>query len=364
MDWQQLLDQPFDAVEVELLSIWESVLATRPIGISTDFFDLDGNSLAAARIMAIACDRFELDLPVSALFRARTIHALAGAIKAKCAPERSALIPIQTSGHRVPLVLAAGAGGYGQYFAGLAQHLGDEQPVYSLQAAELRNRDTVAAIASQYIAAVQLALPEGTFRLGGYSHGGVIAFEMAQQLRQQGRAVDLLILFDSVFPRGDAISDSEEVDLLVGHAQLAGVPIDNDMLSKVAPKNRLDVLVHAARAVMPPDTLDRGRQWLQWVQEFTRAVAGYRPSFYDGPVLMCRCAAAVESSPHIAYQESSIARWRAVSRELESITVPATHADMFWEPAVGEVARVIKTYLALRDANTASPRPRGHNPAR
>jgi thioesterase domain-containing protein len=86
----------------------------------------------------------------------------------------------------------------------LAVRLGDERPFYGLQGqgvdGKLRPQETIEAMAAQYIAAIREVQPHGPYLLGGYSGGGVIAFEMAIQLRQQGEIIALVALLDTFSP--------------------------------------------------------------------------------------------------------------------------------------------------------------------
>jgi thioesterase domain-containing protein len=89
----------------------------------------------------------------------------------------------------------------------LARRLGQEQPFYGLQAPNLieiaENGDNYSRIedrAAHYIEEMRSVQPEGPYLLGGWSFGGVVAFEMAQQLQRGNQAVALLAMLDSMPP--------------------------------------------------------------------------------------------------------------------------------------------------------------------
>ncbi|HEV7515840.1 MAG TPA: amino acid adenylation domain-containing protein, partial [Thermoanaerobaculia bacterium] len=148
-------------------------------------------------------------------------------------PRFSPLVPIQPRGTERPLYLVHPVGGNVLCYAELARRLGEDQPVYGLQSLGLSGsapQETVAEMAASYVAAVKAAQPEGPYRLGGWSIGGVLAYEMARQLRESGAEVELLALFDSLAPvrsRGEGTENIEEIDdsvLLAGLARdLAGL---------------------------------------------------------------------------------------------------------------------------------------------
>jgi aspartate racemase len=196
--------RPKGDVESRLLRIWESVLGRGAISVDDDFFDMGGHSLLAVRLM----DRIEREmgrrLPLSALFQAPTVERMA-ALLMKEGPRSSweCLIPIEPRGSRPPLFCIHGVGGTLLRLGELARLLGDDQPVYGLEARGLdgKNRplDRIEEMAALYIREMRSLQPEGPYYLCGLSFGGVVAFEMAQQLLAQGQKVGVLALFDT-FP--------------------------------------------------------------------------------------------------------------------------------------------------------------------
>jgi pimeloyl-ACP methyl ester carboxylesterase len=116
-------------------------------------------------------------------------------------PERPAADAVAAG--RPPFFCVHAIGGAVLSYRDLAVRLGGEQPFYGIQAAGLAGGDAVddlPAMAAQYAAAVEAAAPHGPYLLGGWSFGGVVAFEMARQMRQRGRPVALVALFDSWAP--------------------------------------------------------------------------------------------------------------------------------------------------------------------
>jgi thioesterase domain-containing protein/acyl carrier protein len=347
MHWTEILEQPYDAVEVAVRKAWEDVLATGSIGASDDFYSLGGDSFAATRILARLSDRFDLDLPISAFLSAPTIHRLAEVIRSRTPAERSALIPIQPlqpNVARLPVFLVAGAGGYGSYFARLSRYLGARQPVFSLQAAELPHRASISGIAEQFIMALETVGHEGPVLLGGYSAGGVIVFEMAQQLSRAGREVGLVALFDTSFPPG-RVDDEFDIEILLEHARLAGLTMESDTLRAVDPDERVDLLARAAENVRSVGLdVDRIRWWLQWVRDNVFIASMYCPDPYDGELVLFRCtdrSVAIDE----AADDDRIGRWADVSSRLTVVPVPGTHGTMFKEPAVPGVAAALQRFL-------------------
>ena len=116
-------------------------------------------------------------------------------------PAFSPLVPLRPQGEGRPLFCVHPVGGNVLCYAELARRL--ERPVYGLQSlglGEAEPQGSVEAMAATYAAAVAAAQPEGPLALAGWSIGGVIAWEMARQLRRKGREVEIVVLLDSLAP--------------------------------------------------------------------------------------------------------------------------------------------------------------------
>jgi amino acid adenylation domain-containing protein len=196
---------PQDPVESELVKMWETILRIHPLSIKDDFFELGGHSLLAVRLMQRIEQIFGKKLPVATLFQARTIEQLAAILRHDAwAPRWSYLVPIQNHGSKPVFFCVHGAGGVVLRYYDLARHLGPQQPVYGLQAQGLDEKQPfhtcVEDMAASYIGEIRSVQPHGPYFLGGYSFGGVVAFEIAQQLRAQGEESKLVVLFDTFCP--------------------------------------------------------------------------------------------------------------------------------------------------------------------
>ncbi|MCA1568068.1 MAG: amino acid adenylation domain-containing protein [Acidobacteria bacterium] len=128
----------------------------------------------------------------------------------------SMLIMLQPHGHRPPFFCVHPAGGNTLCYVDLARQLGEEQPFYGLQSPEFDERGETLKkfeeLAALYVEAMRSVRPRGPYLLGGWSMGGLVAFEMAQQLHKQGQHVALLALLDSPTPGsfGEAVEIDDE----------------------------------------------------------------------------------------------------------------------------------------------------------
>jgi amino acid adenylation domain-containing protein/FkbH-like protein len=220
---------PRDEVEKRLAWLWADLLGVEAVGIADDFFDLGGNSLHALRLFARIRKDFGVDLPLVTLFEAPTIEACAELIRAGLAEKRARrgrpadwrpsspimrqprwrhLVPVQPHGTRPPFFCVHGVGGDVLIMRELAHAMGRSQPFHAVQADDLRKAETlelsVEEMAAAYLAEIRTMQAEGPYFIGGFSGGGVIAFEMAHQLLADGADLGLLVLLDTIHPAARA----------------------------------------------------------------------------------------------------------------------------------------------------------------
>jgi thioesterase domain-containing protein/acyl carrier protein len=194
--------QPVSLLELELARIWQRLFRRENIVRQDNFFELGGHSLMAARMAAEIDKRLGSKLPIAALFQSPTIESLARRLTDEnWAPLWSSLVPLQPQGSKPPIFLVHGWGGDVFVFLELARLLPPDQPIYGIQAVGLDGRSarhiTIEEMATHYIKEIVSFQPDGPIYLAGFSMGGVIAYEIAQQLHRLGRRVALLALLDS-----------------------------------------------------------------------------------------------------------------------------------------------------------------------
>ena len=193
---------PRDALEQGLLEIWREVLQLPDLTMDDDFFDCGGDSIRAAFLVAAVARRFHFAVPLASLLRAPTVARLASLLRDNDeGADWSCVVAVQPGGVRPPLFCVHALGGNVLSYRLLSKHLGPEQPFYALQSQWLRgaapHQVTVEEMASQYVRSMRAVQPHGPYLLGGQSLGGIIAYEMAQQLLRTGEEVALLAWLDT-----------------------------------------------------------------------------------------------------------------------------------------------------------------------
>jgi acyl-CoA synthetase (AMP-forming)/AMP-acid ligase II/thioesterase domain-containing protein len=194
--------KPRNLLEYQLTLLWEELFGIRPLGTTDDFFDLGGTSLLAARMMEEIEKTYGRSLHPSILFSASTVQRLARRLEAEANPDpgERPLTEIQRGGRRRPFVYLHGhyIGG-GVYCRDLARWLDPHQPFYTLSPYAIGGPGaptTIKGLAEAYLRTLRAAQPAGPYFLGGYSHAGLVAFEMARRLLAAGEKVPLLAVLD------------------------------------------------------------------------------------------------------------------------------------------------------------------------
>jgi len=190
--------------EERLATIWREVLKLDQVGVNDNFFHLGGHSLVAVHLFAEIENEFGIKLPLSSLFEAPTISQLAAILQRDTSPSWSSLVPIQPHGTKPPLFCVHACGAHVFIYRPLVAYLGDDQPVYGLQAQGINGTQEpyshIEDMAAHYIREIRDFEPHGPYYLVGDTLGGLFAFETAQQLMRQGEDVALLAMFDTFCP--------------------------------------------------------------------------------------------------------------------------------------------------------------------
>jgi amino acid adenylation domain-containing protein len=348
---------PSTAAERALAAIWEEVLGVSPVGVDDDFFALGGHSMLAVRLMSQVRRQLDAELPLSALFERPTVRRLAPLLEGgDDAPAWSPLVAIQPEGERVPLFFVHPIGGQVLCYVDLARALGPDQPFYGLQAPDLTQvgdeEVTLEQMAAQYIQAIRAVRPHGPYLLGGWSFGGMVAFEMAQQLAAAGESVPVVAILDTASPEGARrMAAMEESVVLASLACEEALKAGTELTLTAAELRPLDRAGQVARTLEALReagvvTADVDPEWvirlLQGHRARNQAMARYAPDVYPGALTLFRPAESLED-PDAPSGFSDPSGWRPYSaRPLRVETVPGYHATMGTGPQAGSLAERLR----------------------
>ncbi len=196
------LDAPYvpahDPTQARIVHIWETLLDVAPIGIRDDFLDLGGDSLLAARMIAMAGDALDADLPLAILTTGSTVEHVAASVASRHRTS-AAIVALRSDGPKARFYFLHGDYlGAGAYCKEIVRQLDPEQPFYAMTPCGLdgeRVLDTIEDMAERHLRALREHQPNGPYLLGGSCNGGLIALEMARRLVVAGERVDRLIIF-------------------------------------------------------------------------------------------------------------------------------------------------------------------------
>ncbi len=198
---------PQTPLEQQIADIWVKALNINQVGIHDNFFELGGHSLLAVQVFSEIEKTWNTKLPLSILFNAPSIHELAKAIQNQdqSSSPASSIVAIQPKGKKTPVFGIHAIGTSVQFYRGLAEYLGEDQPFYGLQSRFLDYASpdlTLEDMAAIYIEDIKTIQAEGPYLLTGYSFGGRVVYEMAQQLMKSDIEVALLAIIDAPAPGG------------------------------------------------------------------------------------------------------------------------------------------------------------------
>jgi thioesterase domain-containing protein/acyl carrier protein len=338
---------PRDALETQLTKIWSEVLGIQPIGVKDNFFELGGHSLMAVRLFALISQRCGKSLPLATLFQHGTVEELASILRQKgWSPSWSSLVPIQPQGSRRPFFCVHPGGGNVLCYADLARHLGSDQPFFGLQARGLDGKQAphtkIEDMAAQYIQEMRTLQPQGPYLLGGFCLGGIVAFEMAQQLHAEHQKVALLAMVDCGYPLWEGPEPphsgknlSYYLRRLVFHWQRQPLKalasqIHFYLISKVKQVSKKLSYLSNQRA--------RALETILLVHAKARMI--YEPQFYPGKITLIQTTAYNNRIPDCQL------KWSELTNEgLDYHVIPSSHEHMLEAPYVQSLANQLRAYL-------------------
>ncbi len=346
-------DTPRDDVERKLAAAFHDLLGVERPGLDQDFFELGGHSLLAVRLFARVHKEFGLDLELATLLTAGTVRRLAVVVREQLQlpepgsePVRSVaarkgqhVVPIQVDGKRPKLFLVHGAGGNVLGFRELSHYFGKDQPLYGLQARGVDGKNpphtSIADMARDYLAELREVQPHGPYFVGGYSGGGVIAYEMARLLRQVGEPVGLVMLIDSWCPQLQRRGKLARAMLHVGRLLRRGPMYPINILRQKAQRRAAARDQERARQQGGPLPQDLRGFEVQFA--FENAFEQHRVGAYDGRVSLFRAS---EQGGGTRYVFDEQLGWGPfVNGGLSVVECPGNHFTMCTEPNVQVLCR-------------------------
>jgi thioesterase domain-containing protein len=378
--------EPTSDDERTMVEFWKQLLGISAVGVRDSFFDLGGHSLIAARLFSMIKSAWGVSLPVGTLLEAPTVVQLIERVvaardhgTATTMPSAhdaaspffggwSSLVTMRKSGSRPPIFCVAGKGGNPMNLRHLAARLGEDQPFYGIQHrgvdGVLPPHESIESMALACIADVRQVQPRGPYVLGGFSAGGLVAFEMARSLRNAGEDIALLFMLDTWDP---AYVHRQQKSRLATHLKLLKLRGPMYLLEKCAELQRRAVRRVARRwqggvssGDSPSDQFRELTPQQATVQAWTQMEQRYvaRPDASSG-VLYRPYRSAVDADWISLRAGNQYNGWdQFLLGGVEVVELPGGHSTMCEEPHVRILAKRLSAAIdrALASARrTPSP---------
>ena len=391
---------PRNDIERELAGIWRELLGLSEVGVKDDFFELGGQSLVAVRLFNKIRKRYGVSLPLSTLFEAptiagcaqiiaeelgvplvtdepaplaplsaegpRSVRGLAPSSDAAPKSERisakksrwASLVVMQPQGEPPPFFCVAGLGGTLNNLRKLAILTGGDRPMYGLQPPGADDPSellySVEELADHYLREVKSIQPSGPYFLGGYSGGGITAFEMCRRLTAEGESIAFLGLIDSYSPELPMRPMSERVQIHLKRLSTRGPRTLLDSLGNRLIHERYEMTRHMTRGLR---RVFPGKFKHEHVQDSWLVAQGrYRPPAWDGKATLFRARELGSMSLWSAVKDDEQHGWsRYLLRGVDVQFCPGDHNTMCDEPNVRVLAAKLRESLRVASGMALGP---------
>jgi len=331
------IESPRGETETTLAAIWCDLLRIGQVSRDDSFFELGGHSLLVARLLVRIEQQWGRRIGMAEFFQAPTLDKLAERIESDAGADLGEWVPLQSKGDELPLLWLDG----GPTFMALAEAMGTDRPFLGLPLGPILERTlqpgmTFEQMASEIVAVIRETRPKGPYLIGGWCTNGIMAFEVARQLRAAGEDVPLLALGHTMNPVAFQKITSTQMRMSKARYHLG-------VWSNLPIGKRLDYAFDRARGLMEDvgvaEIAEREGRYRVFAAQMEQAAYSYFPGDYDGVVALFQPAerlAVLDSRPG----------WAEVVRgSLESFDIPGTHGTMAEPPNVATFAERLNEAL-------------------
>ncbi|MEC1599028.1 non-ribosomal peptide synthetase DhbF [Bacillus spizizenii] len=329
-----------------LCDLFMEVLHLPRVGIDDRFFDLGGHSLLAVQLMSRIREALGVELSIGNLFEAPTVAGLAERLEMGSSQSAlDVLLPLRTSGDKLPLFCVHPAGGLSWCYAGLMTNIGTDYPIYGLQARGIGQREelpkTLDDMAADYIEQIRTVQPKGPYHLLGWSLGGNVVQAMATQLQNQGEEVSLLVMLDAYpnhfLPIKKAPDDEEALIALLA---LGGYDPDSLGDKPLDFETAIEILRRDGSALASLDEsviLNLKNTYVNSVG----ILGSYKPKTFRGNVLFFRSTIIPEWFDPIEPDS-----WKPyINGQIEQIDIDCRHKDLCQPEPLAQIGKVLAVKL-------------------
>lgn len=341
--------------EIGMAALWAEVLGLDTIAVDENFFELGGNSIIMIKLIGKIRETYGIKLPMTAIGSAPTTRKLVQQIE-EDDQEVSwpILVPINEDGEKPPFFMIHGLGGGIFDYYRLKAHLPEGHPFYAIQAPLTPCADLI-TMATTYVEAIREVQPKGPYNLGGYCLGAVVAFEMAQQFKEDGEEVALLALVDSSPPRRPLGGNPAVLGSMLKQRVQHFISSDAKERRSFLRNKSTNIAKRARRllnlggsteqgfAAEAEDHLDLNgypQAYREIVRVHFRALRDYKPKGYAGPAFVFGA-----DDDHWTRQDPTLGWGDWITGDLTKIDISGDHHTTLQEPHIGDLGRKLAQTL-------------------
>ncbi|WP_116209721.1 non-ribosomal peptide synthetase [Streptomyces olivoreticuli] len=351
---------PLTPGEQVLCDLYAQVLGVPAVGAEDDFFDLGGHSLLATRLISRIRATLGVELQLRTLFQAPTPAQLSKELNEtqEARPALDTLLPLRERGSRPPLFCVHPASGISWPYAGLLSHLGQDRPLYALQARRLMDPHALPAtleeMAADYIDHLRTVQPSGPYHLLGWSFGGMVAHAMATRLREEGEEVALLVMLDTYVRAEQSVQGVPEG----GEQQIFGLLLDaagyrpEDLEGKDLTRDVVADLLRRTN-LLPPEILE-DNALTAMIDAYSHNIGLQRkftPERFDGDLLLFT-AATSDTGPTVSAKD-----WEPyVAGTVTAHPIVGEHHHLMRPQSLSHIGPILRAALDRTTQNSSTPR--------
>jgi len=349
--------KPRNELERQIAQIWQELLGVYQVGMYDNFFELGGNSLLATQVISRLRQALGNELTLQHLFESSTIAGIAKHIEvlrqgAQDDNTFSPLFPINPNGSKVPIFCVHPYSGMALCYIELAKLLGPEQPFYGLQALGLEKGQEpltqVEDMANLYLPAIRQVQQKGPYILLGWSYGGYVALQMANELTAQGEQIAFLGLLDAWAP--SELPDDDLLEEIIVPLFGGNISLPAKEFQKLTSNEQALLILKQARQdnLLPPDfELDDIKRFLEVLSLNLKAIREYSPPPYPGAMTLFRAekGSLGLSQEVFAAMEPTLGWAKKNVGQVEVETVPGYHEYMVYKPNVTTLAQKLQVCI-------------------
>jgi amino acid adenylation domain-containing protein len=386
---KELFTAPRDEIEQQLATIWQKFLGHHSISVHDNFFALGGHSLLSVRLISEIEKTFNYRLPLSSFSQISTIAETAQLIREQnFANTYVDELPLGMSLEDYRTLLFHSAGREGKHVGkrgliietsppeqkssqpfiwvgdiNVSKKLNLKQPIYTMPANSWEplhsTENYISIIASLLVDELLSVQPEGPYTIGAYCFEGIVALEMAQQLQQKGKEIDLLTIIDkdgpSVLYQGYCKLNRYFNVLRVETHQLLKRPLS--LIGKWEYiKKRF-----RRRAEFILNIPDRGETLIKYqtIALLDKVMNNYTPKPYSGNVVLVK-----STKTDLSIDEEDLFQldipwlfpcfgWEGLlTGRIETYTIPCKHLEVYENPHVKVLGNILENVLSALDTNS------------